>query len=144
MSQASDPAAATLTWSVHPAREGPVRLALAVGVISIFAAAVFSTTGSILWAVFVAAIFFLSLARFFFPTVYTLDNDGLEARLPYRAIRRRWSDFASCQVERNGIFLSPYRKPSRLENYRGLFLMTRKDHQKIVEFVQERVGGKAA
>lgn len=133
----------TLRWSVHPVRKGGARLIIALFSIPLFGAAVYLSTTSYTWSTFAAGVLFLSLSRYFFRTHYTLTPDVLEARYPGRKVRRRWSEFASCKVERAGVFLSPYKKTSRLENFRGIFLLTGDRQEEVVDFVRDRLEGRA-
>ncbi|MCZ6601989.1 MAG: hypothetical protein O6952_03175 [Planctomycetota bacterium] len=128
-----------LRWTVHPAKNRGWRLALASLSIPLFAAIAGLTTGSIAWGLFAGGLIFISLNRFFFPTVYVLGSTAVEARYPLRRVRRPWSDFSSIQVERNGIFLSPYSRPNRLENFRGLFLLMGQEREEAAEFIARRL-----
>ena len=40
------------------------------------------------------------------------------------------------------MFLSPFVEPSRLENFRGLYLMTEKNNEEVAEFIRARIGGR--
>jgi len=42
-------------------------------------------------------------------------------------------------VDKNGIFLSPFRKPRRLENFRGIYLMVGENRDEVISFIKERI-----
>ena len=51
-----------------------------------------------------------------------------------------WSDFRSFYADRNGVLLSPFARPSRLENFRGVYVRfgDSKRHE-ILDFIQRKV-----
>jgi hypothetical protein len=138
------PEQATLEWSVHPIRKGKGRLALTLGTMAIFGAVVYIMTASGYWVAFALGVFFISLARYFFRSSYVLTPEGVTARLPLRTVQRSWTDFASWRTHPNGVFLSPYRKPTRLENFRGLFLLTDGHRDRVTRYIREQMEGQGA
>lgn len=112
-----------LTWTVSLYREHPLKTVI-VSVFILF----FWISVHIMFqeAVFtVLAIFFLSVsvAPYFFRTIYKFDNDGVTVRTRFRTVRRRWREFRRCVFTANGLCLSPMSAPSRLEAFRGLYLI---------------------
>ena len=60
-------------------------------------------------------------ARYLLPTRYILDErEAAWRQLTWR--RRSWSTFRRVDRHADGIFLSPFRRPSRLDSFRGVFL----------------------
>jgi hypothetical protein len=106
-----------------------------------FGAMVYVMTSSWIWVAFSLGIFFISLARYFFRSSYVLSPEGVTARFPLRTIQRSWTDFASWKTHSNGVFLSPYRKPTRLENFRGLFLLTDGHRDSVARYIREHMKG---
>lgn len=65
--------------------------------------------------------FVVLLRRWFFPTRYRFDDDGVEVSgFPPR--RYPWSRFRSWRRERAGWTLSPFSDPRRFDHFRGLFM----------------------
>ncbi len=110
-----------------------------LSVVLVFLAIVFFTSG-VFWTLFSAAILAVSLSPFFTPTAYRLDDEGVVVKRPFYSVTRAWPNIRRVTVDRNGIFLSPFRKRTRMENFRGLFLMARDNAEEVVEFIRERVG----
>jgi hypothetical protein len=135
------PEQATLEWSVHPVRRGKGRLALTLGTMAAFGAMVYIMTASWYWVAFSVGIFFISLARYFFRSSYTLSPEGVTARLPLGTVQRSWTDFASWRTHPTGVFLSPYRRPTRLESFRGLFLLTDGHRDRVVRYIRDHMEG---
>ena len=129
----------TLEWNVYPARSHPRKTAIALCVIAAFCLFVLWRTNAVIWAVFSAAVLFLSLSRFFLPTHYTLTPGHLI--INFMGIRRKkaWSEFRRADGVKGGVFLSPFAQPTRLDNYRGLLLLCRNNKPEVLEFVQKRI-----
>lgn len=80
-----------------------------------------------------------SLSSFFLPTDYCLTDQSVYRH--YLGIRqkRAWSEFRSFHPDRNGVLLSPFARPSRLENFRGLYLRFEGNRDDVLAVVREMV-----
>ncbi len=65
----------------------------------------------------------LSLRRFFFPTRFAVDADGVIADSLFGAQRLAWSEVRRLAVDRHGAYLSTRSRPSRLDAFRGMHLL---------------------
>jgi hypothetical protein len=83
-----------------------------------------------------------SILPYFLPTHYTLSEDGIVVRSLFTRQKKRWNDYKSFSVDKNGIFLSPFAKPSRLENYRGMYIRFHKNREDVIEFVKLKMDTK--
>ncbi|MCA9791505.1 MAG: hypothetical protein KC910_06905 [Candidatus Eremiobacteraeota bacterium] len=63
-----------------------------------------------------------SVAAFFVPTVYEFGDETITVRRWGADQSYAWSRFRSFEQDKNGVFLSPYRRPHRLDRLRGVFL----------------------
>jgi hypothetical protein len=109
-----------LAWRVWPAAERPAQ-AVAVGLALIGAAIVGGIYGGDpLLAAVALCILVGSLASYYFPTRIQIDGDGIETATFWGAKRRSWDSLRSYAADPRGITVSPYRRPSVLESYRGL------------------------
>ena len=127
-----------ITWSVHPARRSLTK-ALLVG-LTIVLLTYFSS-----WYAgkpFGALAFVLltgSLWPFFVPTRYRITSWGVEQiRWPIRQ-KRPWDHFRRYEADARGILLSPFISPSRLDSFRGMYLLIGNRAQKIQEVVAEQL-----
>ena len=139
---ASVPAAtAAVTWSVHPLRDAPrhrsVLLLGLIGGVSGLAAASFG--GALYGGVSLAALL-ASVSRYLLPTHFCVDAEGVATRL-WLWRRRPWSSVRRVDRHVDGLFLSPFVHPSRLDTYRGLFLPfgDGTDGPALTAFVEARV-----
>jgi hypothetical protein len=127
------------TWSVHPAKRNPTKTVLVSLVILLLT--YFSS-----WYAgkpFGALAFVLltgSLWPFYVPTRYRITTWGVEQiRWPVRQ-KRPWSHFRRYEADARGILLSPFISPSRLDSFRGMYLLTGSSSQEIQEVVATQLG----
>src|SRR4029453_13454995 len=69
------------------------------------------------------AVLTLSLSSYYLPTHVRLDGAGIELTTPFGARRRDWDALQTYVADARGITVSPYRRPSMLEAYRGMRLL---------------------
>ncbi len=84
-------------------------------------------------------IMFFSLSKFFFPTRYRLDEKGVTVKTTTQTFTRPWKQFRSYYVDPNGALLSPFAVPSRLENFRGLYITFKDNKDEVVEYIKAHV-----
>lgn len=127
------------TWRSHPARErvGPALGALAV--IAAVAIAVQVGFQSAAWAIAAAVILVLALNRFFFPSVFTIDAQGITARYLLTRQRMQWADLRRFVCDARGGYLSTRAAPSRLDAYRGMHILFGERRSEIIERVKARL-----
>ncbi len=85
-----------------------------------------------------AAILLPSLAQFFLPARYALRPHDITVKTPFRSLSRSWIEFQRCEVDRHGVFLSPFKHPSRLENFRGIYLRFGQHREEVLYFLQNQ------
>ncbi len=81
----------------------------------------------------------LSLLPFFLRTKYEFNEDGIAVKKPYSKIRKQWSHFRSFYPDKNGVLLSPFTNPSRLENFRGVYILLGQNRGEILDFIERKV-----
>ncbi len=124
-----------ISWTSHPARENPVKLGMVVTITTLFLIFFWFVAGP-WWCVLTIVVVFLSLYSFWLPTRYTLDDEGIEvSRFLYRR-RFPWSRFRRYEIDRGGIFLGTFRKPSRLDPFRGLYLLGAQKEPEAADLVK--------
>ena len=128
-----------LRWSVLPARKSKKKtwgLLIFLGV--------FLTLLYIFYGMFASGLAILllgvSLLPFFLKTQYELNEDGLIVKKPYSRMKKEWSHFGSYYPDKNGVLLSPFSKPSRLENFRGVYILFGDRKDEILTFIKRKVG----
>lgn len=138
MTAQADPAELLLTWRSHPVRRGGSKLTLVIAVLIGLPVGLL-----ILYGPFYAGLAIVvlggSLASYFLPTDYTLYSGGGEMRFFWICRRFTWEQFRSFYPDRNGVLLSPFPRPSRLENFRGLYLRFDDCADQVLAIVAERI-----
>ncbi len=131
----------TLQWSVHPlveeARFKSAALCLALVAFPVLAALSFE---GILYGLISIMTLVAAMSRYLFPTRYRLDGSGLETEHLWWKKRRTWSDFGRARIRRDGLFLSPFERPHRLDSFRGEFIRCRGNQERVSSFVEQHVG----
>jgi hypothetical protein len=128
-----------LEWTTHPLKRKPWT---AVGVtlfILIVSFVVLVATDS-QWFGFIAlVVLFASVAKFYMPTKFRLTQKNVTIKSTTQTITKPWSMFRSSYPDKNGILLSPFAEPSRLENFRGLYLIFAENRDDVTAFVRTRI-----
>lgn len=146
---ADDPARVLFSWRSHPAKRGGRRLWIALGALTVIPLVLWPLYGPF-FGVMAFVILAGSLFPFFLPTRYVLYAGGLES--VFLGVHRRftWTQFRSYYPDPNGVLLSPFVHPSRLENFRGIYLRYNGQAEQVLRVVGERIapatdpGGKGA
>ena len=128
-----------LEWTCHPVRRKPLVSVAVTVFILVVSAIVFYSTDSRLFTILALLVMSASLAKFYFPTTYRLTDDKIMVKTTTQTLYKDWSQYRSCYPDKNGILLSPFAAPSRLENFRGLYLMFAGNKNEVTAFVRERL-----
>jgi len=89
---------------------------------------------------FVMLVLFLSLFSYFVPTEYIFTEQEIIIKGLLFERKFLWSHFKRYYVDNRGIFLSPFSNPTRLENFRGVYIRFGKgDRDAIIRFVKRKI-----
>ena len=100
------------------------------------------TLDSVVWGLLAVAVLVASTSRYLFPTDYELNDRGITEVHLGRRRDTEWSRVGRVVDQNDGIFLGPFRTPSRLDSFRGWFLRYPSDAL-TRERVDRMVRGKA-
>src|SRR5262245_16098716 len=128
----------TYSWSAHPARERVHGLAGAALVIASTAIGAWISFGWP-WALLWVAVLMIALNRFFFPSRFAIDAEGITASYPLRRQRYRWSDLRRFVLDRNGGYLSSRGRRSALDAYSGMHLLFGANRQEVIDRIRARM-----
>ncbi len=129
----------TLEWTVHPVRRKWWVSAVVIMFIAAVGATVKALTDSEAFMALAMVILLMSLAKFFFPTKFKLSDLGVTIKTTTQTLFKEWKIYRSCYPDKKGILLSPFVEPSRLENFRGLYVMFEGNNDEVTAFVRERI-----
>jgi hypothetical protein len=133
-----DPGSELLRWRYHPVREGGGRL-VAVIAFLVGVPLLFGWLYGPFFVILALLILGGSLGTYFLPTNYVFYSGGLETHFIGVTRRFTWDQFRSFYPDRNGVLLSPFPVPSRLENFRGLFVRFNGNSEAVLSIVREHV-----
>ena len=109
-------------WRVHLAARDPRRASFA-GLASLAAVlCVGISTRNLAFTGFLGVGLFGSLADFWLPVRYRLTDRGAEARHLWTFAAMEWKQVRRRTMSNEGIRLSPFPRPSRLDPFRGMVL----------------------
>lgn len=87
----------------------------------------------------ITLVFLLFLWPVIVPTKFILSDEGITVdHLVYKR-NFSWVQFKKYLTEKNGIFLSPFEKSSRIENFRGIFLIFNNNKDEVTAFVKNKM-----
>lgn len=131
---------AVLTWTVHPVKRKPLHSVGVTLLILVIGLVVYNVTDSPGFAGLALAILFASLAKFYFPTSYELSAKHIVIKTSTQTLRKEWKIYRSCYPDKKGVFLSPFEGKSRLENFRGIYLMCNNNIPEVAAYSRARMG----
>jgi hypothetical protein len=131
-----------LKWSSHPVKRNTLISVLVILFILFIWLVVYLTTYSLLLTGLAVVIMLGSLSSFFLPTRYELDQDRVRIKFFLTTREREWNSFRSYYVDKNGVLLSPFPQPSRLENFRGIYVRFNQNKDQVVGFVKTKIQAK--
>jgi len=128
----------SLSWRVHPLRrDWRVSLGVTVFLFLVWWG-VWLWTGSKPLTFLSVIVLLVSLSSFFFPVTFSLDEEFITVKSPFTTKRKRWREFRSFWVDKNGVLLSPFAQRSRLESFRGLYIRFSANRDEVVKFIRRR------
>ena len=95
--------------------------------------------GVLWWALLAAVVLVAALNRFFFPSRFVIDDQGITARYFFRRQRLRWDDLRRFAHDRNGGYLSSRSRRSWLDAYRGLHILFGEKRDAVIEHIRDRL-----
>jgi hypothetical protein len=129
-----------IAWRAWPLRKSPARGVFAAVVIAAACYGVWSWTRDP-WLLALAVVVLSSaVGKFFVPTRYRLSAAGVEIAGPWRRRHRRWADFRGVRSDERLLLLTPSRRPTWLDAFRGETLLLEGNGGEIRSYVEAMVG----
>jgi hypothetical protein len=111
------------SWTAHPAGQHRWKACIALAVIALVGLGVAMTAGHPVAGLLGSLLLVVSLQRFFFPSTFEVDADGITAKYLMTNKRARWRDVRRFVTGPEGGYLSTRSKRSWLDAYRGLHVV---------------------
>ena len=122
--------APAIHWKIHPMRESLPKAVFFWAVVLMVIWAVYwnislsiSMAGSVIFTMVASLLLLLSLTSFFLPTNYTIDSNGINVKRWLYKRNFKWTRVRSLTAEKKGVFISPFPVRTRLENFRGVYMV---------------------
>lgn len=128
-----------LEWMTHPLRRKPLIATIVTIFIFTIGFIVYYMTVSKAFTTLALVVLFASLTKFYFPTKFRLTDKKITIKTTTQTISKDWSIYRSYYPDNNGILLSPFANPSRLENFRGMYLIFADNKEDVVRFVKTHI-----
>ncbi|MCD6249377.1 MAG: hypothetical protein J7J98_03470 [candidate division Zixibacteria bacterium] len=128
-----------LEWTCHPVKRKPLVSAAVTLFIILVVVAIYMTTYSRMFTLLGLVILLMSLAKFYFPTRFKMSESGVTIKTTTQTLFKEWGIYRSCYPDKKGILLSPFVEPSRIENFRGLYVMFEGNADVVTAFVKQRI-----
>ena len=109
-------------WVVHPLFDSPKKSVFLVSFLIFLLVGIQFLFGSLGITLLSIVFLFGSLRQYFLPFRYEVYNNQITVSSFLSKQDRAWNEFRSYYVDQHGILLSPFPKPSRLENFRGIYV----------------------
>ena len=135
----------TLSWTVHPIVEN-WRKSLLLGLFLVLLLfGIYLGFQSIAVALISGIVLLGSLYKYFLPFQHQCEADRLIITSCCYRLERSWETFRSFYVDANGVLLSPFVRPTRLENFRGVYVRFGKHTpEEIVDFIGSKIKSESA
>jgi len=128
-----------LSWVSHPAADNLKRTFLVIIFLMAIFGGIYLTTESVVLTIVAVLIMAGSMSSFFTQTKYGLNEAGIEIKTLSGRRRFDWGRFRSYYPDKNGVLLSPFVRPSRLENFRGVYIRFAGNREAVVEFIKAKI-----
>ncbi|MFQ6608212.1 MAG: hypothetical protein ACE5EE_06710 [Fidelibacterota bacterium] len=129
-------------WRAHPARER-VKIAMLGGFIILsLGIIIFTSFQSILLTLFSIFVLVLQLNRFYFPSSFSINSQGISAKYLLRSQRMNWSKIKRIEQDNYGAYLSKREIPSRWDAFRGMQILFGNEREKVKSLL--KMGWKSA
>lgn len=129
-----------LEWEVHPFVENKVKSTLLVLFIFIICVIIYIKLRHPWYVIFFALLLIGSLHTYFFRTKYKFSDTDITINYPLYTIKREWNYYRGYYIDKNGILLTPFSVPNRLENFRGVFIKYDKNKKdEIIAYIRSKI-----
>ena len=133
-----------ISWRVHPLTENWKRSVLLLLFLSLILLTVYFGFQSIVVLLLSTILLVGPLYKYFLPFHYTCGIESLIVSACCYKLERPWSTFRSYYVDKNGVLLSPFAKPTRLENFRGVYVRFGKyPHEEVVNYIHHKINSES-
>ncbi len=130
----------TLSWTVHPFVENRWKSVLLSLFLALLLLGIYWGFQSVAIALLSGIFLIGSLYKYFLPFHHQCEADRLIITSCCYKLERSWETFRSFYVDANGVLLSPFARPTRLENFRGVYVRFGKHTpEEVINFITSKI-----
>jgi len=134
-----------ISWTVHPLVENWRKSTLLGIFLTLLFIGIYWGFQSIYIALLSATFLLGSLYKYFLPFHHHCEADKLIITSCCYRLERSWETFRSFYVDANGVLLSPFAHPTRLENFRGVYVRFGKHSpEEVVDFITSKIASESS
>ena len=130
-----------MCWTAHPARERSAAAVIASCAVLCASVLVYLAFDGLWWGVGAALLLVTTLNRFYFPSRFQIDDEGITARYLLRRQRLKWKDIRRMACDGHGAYLSSRSRASRLDAYSGMHVLFGRKRDSVVEQLRAHLSG---
>ena len=127
------------SWRAHPMRERVWRATIGIAIITILGALTGLMMQNPWWGLLAVVILVGFLNRFFFPSRFAIDENGITASYPLGRQRLRWDELRRFAYGEDGGYLSRRARRSRLDGFRGMHVLFGRQRESVIEQIRRRL-----
>ncbi|MEZ5357352.1 MAG: hypothetical protein R3F48_00885 [Candidatus Zixiibacteriota bacterium] len=128
-----------LEYICHPAKRNRRITVLTTMVIIVCIVLTYFITYSAFMTILAGVILFGALAQFYFPTRYIFFDHAVHIKTTTQTLKKEWSLYRSYYADKNGVLLSPFGRPTRLENFRGQYIRFSGNRDEVMNIVKSKI-----
>lgn len=127
-----------MEWTSVPVKIGGKKNIIAIAVPLLFWIIIFFLWGAG-WFILSVVLIGGSILPYFSPTKYKLTDEQIIISSLFSKQKKKWEEYRGFYIDKNGVFLSPFKKPSRLENFRGIYIRFHNNSNEVIEFIKKKM-----
>ena len=135
----ADKANVILAWTAHPARAHLGRAIAALVVVALVGMGVALTAGDWLPGLLGGMLLLASMQRFFFPSSFAIDEEGITAKHLLTSKRLLWRDVRRIASDAHGGYLSTRATPNWTDTYRGVHVVFGDEREQAVAAIHAQM-----
>ncbi|MBM3238502.1 hypothetical protein FJZ31_19585 [Candidatus Poribacteria bacterium] len=125
-------------WVVHSLTENWKKSACLILFLLFIWCSIYWMFQSFFYVILSVVVLLGSLSSFFLPVRYTFYSDKVTIHFFLGKRSKPWSVFNNYYVDKNGVLLSPFPKPSRLDAFRGTYIRFGGNRAEIIDYIDRK------
>ena len=128
-----------IAWTCHPARHRPAATIGVTAFVLLLTLGIHLSFGDTFLTGLSLVILGVSLSPFYLPTSFRMSQDRVYIRTVLGTRDKPLDLYRRSQIDRYGVLLSPFDRPSRLDRFHGLNLrFDGPDRERVLDYIQRR------